>query len=401
VTGFRLVLGYLPFLFLLTSHLLPACGSYFSRGLESAVHERQEVLIAFHEEAGEPRATYVVSADYSGDASDFAWVMPLSGELVDDPIIHADDTLFRELEDRTEPRFTEPGVLGTPIGGCACSAPVGSGEGDGEPDELVTVVREGSAGIFDYVVLAADTSGALTTWLSDNGFTVPDEAEPYLERYVAPGAYFLAFKLSNDTGTNAQALRNTKAIQFTIQTDGRMYPLALSQVSTAPELEVVFYTLAPSRQEPVARSAVTIAEGELAPDPSNPSGTTYEEVFLEKIGQGGPGTVVVEYADWWPVWFEEDAIWDGAPFEIPDEWHLTRMRTILTSGEMDFDYAFQDSQSTEYVNSDFYVSYTPAATALAASVRLSLPASYLVWRLRRRHKRRHSRRPSPGGHIDA
>lgn len=377
-----------------------ADGGYYFATTELAVQTRQEALIAWYEDGGEERATYVLMSDYEGSPAAFAWVIPLPGPLEGEVIAHEDDILFRNLEYRTAPSFRI--LMNAPAFACACAAATGS-----DDTSLVEIVRAGRAGILDYVELVASDPVALLTWLQTNGFAVPDGSEAVLDRYLGQGGSFLALRVTgadeDDGSSGASGTIAVPPIQFTCITGRRTYPMAISAISAAAESEVVVYTLAATQQQPLDQAVAVIDESELAHNSSNPSGTTYEDLVRERIAAGGPGTMILEYAGNWAEVDATGSLWPEAPPALTEsgmaDLRLTRLRTLLAPTEMTFDYAFTDAPEDLDVDGEFEVAIgaggaatgtdggSPGAGAPAALHLLAwlmLPVLYGVRRVVRR-----------------
>lgn len=395
VSGHRAISRLVVGTFCILASTMPAAadGGYYFATTELAVQTRQEALIAWYGDGGEERATYVLMSDYEGSPAAFAWVIPLPGPLEEEVIAHEDDFLFRNLEYRTAPSFRI--LVEAPAFTCACSAAADAGE-----TSLVEVVRQGQAGILDYVELAAIDATALLDWLQTNGFAVPAGSEAVLDRYVGQGGAFLALRVSREAASGASGAIAIPPIQFTCATSRRSYPMAISAVSAAAESEVVIYTLAATRQQPLDQTVALIDESELLRNSSNPSGTTYEDLVRERITAGGPGTMILEYAADWAEVDDGGSLWPQAPPALTEsglaDLRLTRLRTLLSPAEMTFDYAFTDAPEDLDVDGEFEVAVgaggaatgtdggSTGAGALHLLAWLVLPGLYGVRRLARR-----------------
>ena len=184
---------------------LPADGGFFFLQTEPVAQTRQELLLAFHGEDGIRHATYVIASDYTGSASDFAWVLPIPAEPVGAVITLETSEEYREGDTRGEPLFaklhhlTAPTFIGRSgaglITGCTCSADYGAGDADTELG-TIEIVREGTAGILAYQVIRSDRDADVTTWLTEQGYGVPQSAKTILDRYALDGWLFLGLQVS-------------------------------------------------------------------------------------------------------------------------------------------------------------------------------------------------------------
>ncbi len=322
-----------------------ADGGFFWADADTVTQVRQTALIVSHVSDGISYLTYVLSSDYEGDPDDFGWVVPVHELPVDDPIfVDPEVNLFDSLDEHTVPRFIfrEPVDLYTR---CACSAELGYGDEQSTAGDLVTVVRQGSAGVLEFAILSASDPEALFAWLDENGYPVPDDTQIVLERYISDEFHFVAFRVSeSELPDDVSASVNIPPVQFTVESTEVIYPMAISSISAAPETEVLIYVLADSVYVPVEQTAIRVDDMEVSRDSKYPGGTDYSEVFRETVDDTGPGSVIVEYAGDWPSW-----VWPEAPFGQAEDLVLTRMRALLTPDEMTFDYSFLPSPDFEMI----------------------------------------------------
>jgi MYXO-CTERM domain-containing protein len=175
------VLGSLALL--LASPALP-CGAPFGPGMQTPT---MNILVRY--KAGVE--TYVFQPHFCGQASQFGLILPLPGPLSENPAL-ADATLFKELADISAPIVTQRNECS---GGRGLA---GGGDGNG-PDGGsygATVIDRGQVGIFDWVLVKADTAASFTDWLDANGFPHQAIADPLFVHYVSKAWYFVAFKVN-------------------------------------------------------------------------------------------------------------------------------------------------------------------------------------------------------------
>jgi hypothetical protein len=118
--------------------------------------------------------------------------------------------LFRYLEEATRPPPSESG------GGEAAQAPG------------VDVVSRRVIGAFEVAVLRASDKHALSRWLDENAYSVPEAASPILDRYVKRRWDFVAIKLAKGGDGSLKPLR----ISFPARK--AVYPMELSRAAQAP-----------------------------------------------------------------------------------------------------------------------------------------------------------------------
>jgi len=208
-------------------------------------------------------------------------------------------------------------------------------------------------------------------------------------------------------------------IQFTCQTTQRFYPMAISQVSAAPETEVLVYVLANHRAEGANVSNAVIDPQAVVYDPNSASQTNYETLFSQTIARSGGLALVTEFAGYPYDWMQaadretvpvlvtqaESAARDypavvreSLPAEVLDLLFITRMRTVIVRERMSQDFFFQDAASDEEVYSHFSVRMTAAdALAGAAGAPLAAVLTYGVFHVGMKQLARRAR--SSGCHF--
>jgi hypothetical protein len=114
------------------------------------------------------------------------------------------------------------------------------------PDQTVSVLDHKLVGIFETTTIASHDAKALQTWLSENGFAVPTNAEPVIASYVKDGWVFVAAKIRRDTPENETSTPHP--LSFTFKTDKPVYPMRLTGVDN-DRLSVELYVFGPARAE--------------------------------------------------------------------------------------------------------------------------------------------------------
>jgi hypothetical protein len=169
------------------------------------------------------REEIVLSLDLRADGpGQSAIVLPVPADPVVEPIESGDPLQY--LDVATLPRATG--------GGSDEGAAAGAG---------VDVIGRDLIGGYDVSRLRADDPEALDAWLDENGYALPDGAEPILRDYVDDGWRYVAIQL----GPNANGALRPLRVSF--DTDEPVYPMKLTQVGTGP-IDVTLYTLANGRR---------------------------------------------------------------------------------------------------------------------------------------------------------
>lgn len=318
---------------LLTVAGAPVCGDggFFPTPSGVAETADQRALIIDHGDA----ETLVVQTAYEGNASGFAWVIPVPTQIVGASAVSTVDAeVFSRLHNLSAPRYYS-GLEGS-TGICGCSGSDGVG-GDGAPNMGgVTVWDTFEVDGYDVAVLSSGESGDLATWLNDNGYAVPSGADGVLAYYVGKGWFFVAFKIAPTPeppvgGRDGSTGEKFRPIALTFATDELVFPMCISRVSTTERVEVLLYVLSEHR----VRSTNYTTRNIQARDTwdGGDFDAVYDGWFEQTIADAGGRALVAEFAGAFPAWWADappfDAILDPA-----DEYFVTRLRTRLTPAQM-------------------------------------------------------------------
>ncbi|MGI5816747.1 MAG: DUF2330 domain-containing protein [Armatimonadota bacterium] len=313
-------------LLIVTGLTVMADGGYFPVFEGVAETADQRAIVIDHGNA----QTIVLQTGYDGDASEFAWVIPLPTRIAGATAVStADPAIFETLHDLTAPRYLAGYEGSSGICGCA-----GAGGGtDGSPTlGGVTVWDSFSVDRWDVAVLSAQESGELATWLNDNGYAFGTGDDAMLAYYVNKGWYFVAFKISPhaDTGGGGGG-EQFRPLSLTFATGEPVFPMRISGVSTTRRVEVLIYVLSAGRVE--AKNYTTAPIKARSIWSGSDFDTVYDGWFEETIADAGGRALVVEYAGAVPQWWVDRPPFD-AILQQGRSYYVTRMRTRLTPEQM-------------------------------------------------------------------
>ena len=149
--------------------------------------------------------------EYSGDPTEFAWVLPVRGEVV---VGVGTDAFVDAIDKQTAPEIDSPRPPSCPrnYGGCGGGSTAGcsSSSSDGEDyslgyqeDSGITVTGRSVVGPYASVQVHGKDEGSIVGWLRAHKYVVPADVEPMLKRYVDEGFDFLAVRLRPGRGVMA------------------------------------------------------------------------------------------------------------------------------------------------------------------------------------------------------
>jgi hypothetical protein len=346
---------------------------------------RQEALLILDGD----RIEVTLRTSFREGPTELAWVIPIPKKPED--IREADNSVFTKLETMTAPTFEKTVHIQGIIG-------IGCGASDKSSSELigrVAVTETGKAGIYEYTVLTATETTALTHWLSEHEYNIPEGAEPIFKYYVDQGWYWLAIRL------DAQSAKGTvlapHPIRYTYRDKRCAYPLLISRLSADDNNEVLLYILSNGSRACENWANRIIETNQLVVESGTPSGTNYERLFRELTRQEEGHLFVTEFAhslDTEGVGFRpllRELIGEDR-FGQPERtaFFLTRLRAVIRRDAMDRDVIIVPKQVGRYdwVDSQHRLTgtrFSPSGCDVTVVILFVLLVSLLV---RNRIKRR-------------
>ena len=223
------------------------CGTFVS-GSGELFNEASEIAVVREG----TRTTLTMANDFSGDPTEFAMVVPVPQVLSEDDVAVVDPAVFDRLRAYSAPRlvsytcdelYPDPNERGavSDVGwggwGCTNYAP----SSDDYDEGGVEVEAEFIVGEYEIVVLSAEDSSGLMSWLNANGYAVSLKAEELLQEYIDSGSYFFAAKVFTDRMPAGQA--NLSPLQFRYDSEVFSLPIRLGTVNSAGSQDLVVYAV--------------------------------------------------------------------------------------------------------------------------------------------------------------
>jgi MYXO-CTERM domain-containing protein len=240
-----------------------ACGGCFIRPTSQVATVVTDHRMVFS--ISPTQSTLYDQIRYSGSPSDFAWVLPIHGNV---GVGVSSDLLFSVLDQNTQTTILAPpspcrpcrSASGSGGGGFLMGASAGAPTSNGG----VTVTAQQVVGPYDTVQLHPNTTTdtmAVTAWLQANSYAIPPSVDPIIAAYVAEGFDFLAIKLV--PGQGVQAMR---PISVTSTGAALSLPLRMVAAGTGATVGITLWVVATGRYEPQNFSSFTIAASDLVWD---------------------------------------------------------------------------------------------------------------------------------------
>jgi hypothetical protein len=353
-----------------------ACGGCFGPTETQQVVNDHRMVMAVH-------PTESVLWDqfrYSGRAEDFAWVLPVFGDV---RVEVASEDFFDRLDAATAVQVRGPVLIprcpgsgGGFFGGATSAGRGGFGAPNAETDASggrVQVLGEEVVGPYQTVRLRSGDSMALTEWLRTNNYTVPRSLEPTIEAYTRLRMDFVALRLRS--GEGVQAMR---PVRIRYQSSNMVLPLRMVAAGVADKVGITLWVFGRGRFESANFLNGRVNENDLVWTwgSSTTTGTSnYRDVWNNTLRMLDGGRAwITEVA--MPADNFESAVVNGAPISrggrppepltpaatmaLQEDWNLavgsagasatvTRMRTDLLARFLDVDLTLQSAADNAQV----------------------------------------------------
>ncbi len=185
----------------LTSTAHAFCGFYVAKADTKLFNEASKVVIARHDD----RTVLTMVNDYRGDPQEFAMVVPVPTFIERGQIHVGKQAVVDHLDAFSAPRLVEYhdpdpcrrmeryDLESSATGGAMLRMAA-----EPNPDAALGVVVEAeyTVGEYDIVILSAEQSDGLETWLRESGYRIPDGASRVLGSYIKQGMRFFVAKVN-------------------------------------------------------------------------------------------------------------------------------------------------------------------------------------------------------------
>ena len=286
---------------LLGGSALAFCGFYVAKADTDLFNESSKVILA----RDGNRTILTMANDYQGDVKDFALVVPVPVILDESQIQVGDPALLERIDAYSAPRLVEY------FDDDPCALPV-LYEGDGPPavqsaapDSLeqraralgVTIEEQFTKGEYDILILSAEESGGLETWLTENGYQIPAGASDVLQSYIQQGMKFFVARI-NIEAFEASGYEFLRPLVMAFESESFMLPIQLGMVNAAGPQDLVIYLLSPEGRVELSNYPVVPIPSEVTlPEfVEKDFGDFYRAMFERSYEREGRDAVFLEYA---------------------------------------------------------------------------------------------------------
>ncbi len=285
----------------MTANSYAFCGFYAARAGSTLYNQSSKVVIA---QDGQYQSVTMAS-DFEGNAKDFAMVVPVPQILKRNQINVVDNNIITHLDNYTAPRLVEyfdrspckPQVQYrmAPVASPALMAKVKREQG---ADSLgVKIEAKYAVGVYDILLLSAQQSNGLVTWLKQNQYQLPKGAEPVINSYLAMGMKFFVAKVNMQRQAKT-GFSYLKPIRINYHSAKYMLPIRLGMLNAkGPQELFVFHLNRKGRVIATNYPNVKLSTNKEIPVFNKKDfGAFYKAMFKNQVKQNGRRSVFLEYA---------------------------------------------------------------------------------------------------------
>jgi hypothetical protein len=167
----------------------------------------------------------------------------------------------------------------------------------GGADLGVTIEAQFTVGEYEVVILSAQDSGGLDTWLRREKYNIPDAAEPLLRPYVQSGMKFFVAKVDVSKVKFDDGMAMLSPLRFYYDADSFTLPVRLGLVNSGGTQDLIVHILGRGTRYEVANYPnVTVPTNlDVNPRARGEFGAFYAALFDRTLEQN-PRAVVTEYS---------------------------------------------------------------------------------------------------------
>lgn len=282
------------------------CGFYVARADTTLYNEASQVVLVRDDD----RTVITMANDYQGDVREFAMVIPVPTFIEREQINVADGALIEHLDAYTSPRLVEyhdpdpcqrydrlerRQFSSSPATAVAEQDAAKTGRG-------VTVEAEYTVGEYDIQILAAEESTGLIAWLKENGYRLPDGAEPVVRSYLKQDMRFFVARVNLEEQSRL-GFAKLRPLQVAYESERFMLPIRLGTVNARGQQELFVYTLTRSgRVETTNYRTVRLPSDREVPEyVEEDFADFYRAMFRRQTEKENGRAVFLEYA-WDMAW---------------------------------------------------------------------------------------------------
>jgi hypothetical protein len=343
--------------------VLGFCGFYISKADTKLFNKASQIVLVRDGD----RTVMTMVNDYKGDLKEFAVVIPVPTFLRREQIHVGDKKYVDHLDAYSAPRLVEyydPDPCRMTMR--EMRVPAAAAQSAMRMDMVsrakslgVTIDAQYIVGEYDILILSAQQSAGLETWLRENGYKIPAGASSVLTSYLRQNMRFFVAKV-NLTEQAKLGFSYLRPLQVAYESPKFMLPIRLGMVNADGAQELFVYALTrKGRVETTNYRTVKLPTDIDLPVYLKEQGEFakfYKAMFTKQVEQEGPRPVFLEYA-WDMKWCDPCAadplsneelrqlgvFWFEGAAGAPPDVFLTRLHVRYDKEHFPEDLVFQET----------------------------------------------------------
>ena len=281
------------------------CGFYVSKADTKLFNKASQVVLVRHDD----KTVMTMANDFRGDPKEFAVVIPVPTFIERGQIHVADKALIDHLDAYSAPRLVEyfdenPCLYRAYAAEDAVAGALRMSKSEAEVGRSlgVTIEAQYTVGEYDILILSAEQSNGLETWLEQNGYKLPPGASRVLGSYIRQNMRFFVAKVNLDEQSRL-GFNYLRPLQVAYESPKFMLPIRLGTVNADGPQELFIYALTRNgRVETTNYRTVQLPTGvDIPVFVKDEFGDFYRSMFTEQVRKHNMSTVFLEYA-WDMAW---------------------------------------------------------------------------------------------------
>jgi MYXO-CTERM domain-containing protein len=296
----------LPLSAFLAATLAPAvagafCGFYVS-GEDTKLYNNATQVVLMRDGT---RTVLSMQNNYQGPPKDFAMVVPVPVVLQKENVKTLPMNVFDKIDNLDSPRLVEYWEQDpcyeppeTKYQMQPAATPVPSAMGGPANSLGVKIEAQFAVGEYEVVILSAQDSTGLDTWLRQQKYNIPQGAEPYLRPYVQSGSKFFVAKVdTKKVKFDGQGMAMLSPLRFHYDSTEFSLPVRLGLINAKDAQDLIVHILARGQRYEVANYAnVTIPTNLDVGEETKGKFASFYAALFDATLEKNPKAVVTEYA---------------------------------------------------------------------------------------------------------
>jgi hypothetical protein len=375
--------------------LLGFCGFYVAKADTKLFNKASQVVLVRDGD----RTVMTMVNDFQGDLKEFAVVIPVPTFLKREQIHVGDKALVDHLDAYSAPRLVEysdpnPCLMTKMYDRMTMMARAPAAEAQAARRHAslgVKIEAQYTVGEYDILLLSAEQSSGLETWLRENGYKIPAGASAVLASYLKQNMKFFVAKV-NVAEQSKLGFAYLRPLQIAYESPKFMLPIRLGMVNANGPQELFVYALTRKGRVETTnyRTARLPSNMDLPVYLKEPSefAKFYKAMFTRQVEQEQRKVLFLEYA-WDMKWCDPCAadplsndelrrlgvFWADGAGQQPPNVFLTRLHVRYDNAHFPEDLVFQETADRENFQGRFVLrhEWSGDSCAAAAEYRQLLP----------------------------